>query len=65
FLCLPKFLSSPTTVQTPRMCYDPNIPTTTPDLTSAQPRNSSRLGDLLSNSGSAPINREASAYPAF
>ncbi|KAG5725135.1 hypothetical protein E4T56_gene10240 [Termitomyces sp. T112] len=32
---------------------------------SAWPRNPSCLGDLPSNSGSAPINRKASAYPTF
>ncbi|KAG5731812.1 hypothetical protein E4T56_gene1543 [Termitomyces sp. T112] len=49
FLCLPKFLLSPMTVRTLRARYDLNIPMTTPDLTPTQPRNTSHLGNLLSN----------------
>ncbi|KAG5715235.1 hypothetical protein E4T56_gene3016 [Termitomyces sp. T112] len=55
----------PPSIRTLHARYNPNISTTTPDLASAQPRYTSRLGNPPSNSGSTPINRKASAYPAF
>ncbi|KAH0590756.1 hypothetical protein H2248_000881 [Termitomyces sp. 'cryptogamus'] len=60
-LCPPELPS----IQTPHAYYDPNIPTTTPDLAPTWPRNTSRLGNPLSNPGSTPINYEASTYPTF
>ncbi|KAG5325698.1 hypothetical protein C0989_011571, partial [Termitomyces sp. Mn162] len=59
------FLLLPMSVQTPRMRHDLNILTTTLTLIPAQPWDPSSPGNPLSNSGPAPITREASTYPAI